>query len=93
MRVPKSWVTIVAVDIVDKLLTEGFIAASVTKDELVRDVKDVMMAELMAEDKVNEEVRELLRAYEPEIERGRMDYKKLFDLTKHKLIKERNIVI
>jgi hypothetical protein len=47
----------------------------------------------MAEDKVNEEVRELLKSYEPEIEKGRMDYKKLFDMTKNKLIRERNIVI
>ncbi|QWR76201.1 DUF507 family protein [Candidatus Magnetomonas plexicatena] len=93
MRVQKAWVGIVAADIVSRLLTDGLVTAAVTKEELVREVRDIMMDELMAEDRVNEEVRELLKSYEPEIEKGRMDYKKLFDMTKHKLIRERNIVI
>ena len=41
----------------------------------------------------NDEVRELLKTYTSEIEQGRLDYRKLFDLTKQKLVRERNIVL
>ena len=47
----------------------------------------------MTEDRLNAEVRELLKKYEPEIEKGRLDFKKLFDMTKQKLIKERNLTL
>ncbi|MBF0466862.1 MAG: DUF507 family protein [Nitrospirae bacterium] len=93
MRVQKAWVGSVAADIVSRLVADGLVVANVAKEELVREVRDVMMDELMAEDRINEEVRELLKSYEPEIEKGRMDYKKLFDMTKHRLIRERNIII
>jgi hypothetical protein len=52
-----------------------------------------MLEELTVEDRLNEEVREMLKKFEPEIEKGRLDYRKLFDLTKQKLVKERNLVL
>jgi hypothetical protein len=47
----------------------------------------------MVEDRLNEEVRELLKRHASDIERGRMDYRKLFELTKQRLVKERNLVL
>ena len=34
-----------------------------------------------------------LKKYDVEIEKGRLDYRKLFELTKQKLVKERNIIL
>jgi hypothetical protein len=45
------------------------------------------------EDRLNEEVREFLKGHASEIEKGRLDYRRLFDLTKQKLVKERNLVL
>jgi len=47
----------------------------------------------MVEDRLSDEVRLLLKQHEAEIERGRMDYRALFELTKKKLVKERNLVL
>ncbi len=47
----------------------------------------------MVEDRLNQEVREMLKQFDADIEKGRLDYRRLFDLTKKKLIKERNIII
>ncbi len=47
----------------------------------------------MAEDRLNEEVRQLLKKYESEIAKGRLDFRKLFDMTKQKLVREKNIVL
>ena len=47
----------------------------------------------MVEDRLNEEVRQILKKFEPEIEKGRLDYRRLFDMTKQKIVKERNVII
>ena len=47
----------------------------------------------MVEDRINREVREILKKYDMEIEKGRLDFRKLFELTKQKIVKERNIIL
>jgi len=66
---------------------------TVPPDKFVAKTEEIITEELMVEDRLNEEVRELLKKHESDIERGRMDYRKLFELTKHKLVKERNLVL
>ena len=38
-------------------------------------------------------VEELLKQYDSEIEKGRLDYRRLFEMTKKKLVQERNIIL
>jgi hypothetical protein len=47
----------------------------------------------MVEDRINDEVRQILKKFEPEIEKGRLDYRKLFDMTKQKIVRERNVIL
>jgi len=35
----------------------------------------------------------MLKKYDSEIEKGRLDYRRLFEMTKQKLVKDRNIVL
>jgi hypothetical protein len=60
---------------------------------LTEEIEKLLLHELTVEDRLNEEVRQMLRKYEDEINRGRMDYRKLFDMTKMKLVRERNIIL
>ena len=50
-------------------------------------------SELSVEDRVNAEVRQLLKAYEEQIERGQVDYQKMFQMVKQKLVRERGIIL
>jgi hypothetical protein len=93
VRIPKTWVPIIAGDILKNLVSKRLIEPLVPQDELMRLTQGIILDELMAEDRVVDEVREFLKSYEGEIEKNQMDYKKLFDLTKQKFLKERNIVI
>ncbi len=79
--------------IVDDLLRKKYITAKVDKEELVNHTHDILLDELMVEDRLNEEVREILKQFEDEIENKRLDYKRLFDLTKQKLVRERNLIL
>ncbi len=93
MRIPKSWVPVMAREIVNKITKMDEVDYKVSEEELMHYAEEIMLDELMAEDRVNEEVREILKSFEGEIEKKHLDYKGLFELTKKKLIKERNIVI
>lgn len=93
MRVPKSWVPLLARKIVSDLTTRELIEPTVTAEEVVTETERLIMGELMIEDRLNEEVREILKKFTGEIEKGRLDYRKMFDLTKKKLVEERGIVL
>ncbi len=93
MRIPKSWVPILAKRIADNLVSKKLIAPITPPEQFVSGAEQIIMDELMVEDRLNDEVRELLKKHADDIERGRMDYRKLFELTKQKLVKERNLVL
>jgi len=93
MRIPKPWVSILAKKISDNLITRGLVKPTVSMDKFIEKTEEIIMEELMVEDRLNDEVRALLSKHTSDIERGRMDYRKLFELTKHKLVKERNLVL
>ncbi|WP_353684868.1 DUF507 family protein [Thermodesulfovibrio sp. 3907-1M] len=93
MRIPKSWVPYIANKIIENLLKKDMIEMTVPKEQLLEEAEKLILDELMVEDRLNEEVRELLKKYEAEIERDKLDYRKLFEMTKQKLVKQRNLVL
>ncbi len=52
-----------------------------------------MTEELQVEDRLNEQVKELLRAHSGEFARGDADYYKMFALVKRKLAQERGLIL
>ncbi|MBI4683006.1 MAG: DUF507 family protein [Nitrospirae bacterium] len=93
MRVPKGWVHVLAKEIIKELLQKEQIELKVTEEQAVKLAEELLLEELTVEDRLNAEVRELLKQFDAEIEKGRLDYRKLFEMTKKKLIQERNIII
>ncbi|HXX58480.1 MAG TPA: DUF507 family protein [Thermodesulfovibrionales bacterium] len=93
MRIPKTWVPLITKRIVDDLLARDLIEPKVSKEQLFADVERLVMEELMVEDRVNSEVREILKKYTSEIEKGRLDYRKMFEITKKKIVEERGLIL
>jgi hypothetical protein len=93
MRIPKNWIPYIANNIIENLLKKNMIESTVPKEQLIEEAEKLILDELMVEDRLNEEVREILKKYEAEIEKGKLDYRKLFEMTKQKLVKQRNLVL
>ena len=49
--------------------------------------------ELSVEDRLNAEVREMLKSYADQIERGQVDYQKMFTMIKSKLVRDRGLIL
>lgn len=93
MRIPKTWVPSIARKIAENLLTKELVQTELSEEKLTEEVNNILLHELMAEDRLNEEVRQFLKQFESEIEKGRLDYRKMFDITKKKMAREKNIVL
>lgn len=79
--------------VVDNLMNEELIITEMSRDELAATVTGIIMEELMVENRINDEVREMLKQYDREIELGRLDYRRLFDMTKKKVVRDRGVII
>jgi hypothetical protein len=93
MRVPKTWVPFLAKKVVDNITSKNLVKPAVPLEKLLTETGEIILEELTIEDRLHEEVREILKSHSAEIEKGRMDYRRLFELTKQKLVKERNLVL
>jgi hypothetical protein len=93
MRIPKTWVPLLAKRITDNILSKNLVKPIAPHEKILSETQELIMHELSVEDRLNDEVREILKSHAPEIEKGRMDYRRLFELTKQKLVKERNLVL
>ncbi|MDA0999603.1 MAG: DUF507 family protein [bacterium] len=53
----------------------------------------VIEEDMMVEDRLNEEVKEILRDHQDEMDQDNIDYSRLFTMIKTKLARERNLVL
>jgi len=93
MRIPKTWIPLIAKRVLDDLIAKDLVTPKVSTAVLMAEAERLIMEELIIEDKINDEVREILKKYTGEIERGRLDYRKVFDLTKKKIVQERGVIL
>jgi hypothetical protein len=93
MRLSKEMIKHIADAITSNLESKKFVGYDVPKNAVSDMIAEVITEDMAAEDKLNKEVEKLLSAHEAEIARGQMDYRKVFELTKQKLAKERGMVL
>ena len=93
MRISRERVSQLADVLLSRLQAEGYLDVVGDRKAAVTALDQAITEELMVEDRLNAEVRELMKAYEAEIDKGRVDYQKMFTMIKNKLIKDRGLVI
>jgi len=91
MRVPKKMVEDMAAQIVQDLTARDFLSHP-DKEKLVQIVHNVILDELMVEDRVDEEVRQILTDHNDEIQAANVQYHEIFRRVKAKLQRERNLI-
>lgn len=93
MRLRKKMIDHIAKTVTDRLLAQKLLAVDGTRATVMAEVSRLITADLMVEDRLNEEVKELLRAHTAEIERGNIDYARMFTMVKRKLVQERGLIL
>ncbi len=93
MRLSKERIRHIAESIVTRLQQEEQVATVGDRKSFVEQIDHAILDELSVEDRLNAEVRQLLNAYEQDIEQGHVDYQKMFTMVKTKLVRERGIIL
>jgi Uncharacterized protein conserved in bacteria len=93
MRLTKERVRHLAESLTGHLQRQDDLEVAGDRKVLVEALDHAITQELSAEDRLNAEVRQLLKAYEQQIEQGQVDYQKMFQMVKQKLVRERGIIL
>ena len=93
MRLSKERVRHMSESIAARLQQEGQVVITGDRKAFVEQIDHAIFEELSVEDRLNAEVRQLLKAYEQDIERGQVDFQRMFTMVKSKLAKERGIIL
>jgi len=92
MRLTREQVQLMAFYIARTLLQEGKIEVE-DKERLIEGMTDVIAAELNIEDRLNDEVREILNQHSDQIRSGNIEYQTMFKMVKDKLVRERKLIL
>ena len=92
MRLKKEFIEKITKKIIESLLSKNLIIWESSHDKLQSIIRGIIVDDLMVEDHLNEEVKELLDSRTDEYERSMMDYGRVFQLVKSKLARERGLI-
>ena len=93
MKLTQHQIKALAAEVLADVEKKKLIRLNVSREEALELVEKAIVDDLTVEDRLNEEVKDLLKAHEKEIAQGKGDYKTMFDLVKKKLVRERGIVL
>ena len=93
MKLSLERIAALAGQMVEKLVAGGMIEPVADRRVLTESLERVIVDELSVEDRINVEAKELMRKYESEIARGKMNEQQLFQMIKKQLVKEKGAIL
>ena len=93
MKLSRERVAHIAESLAQRLTQQKVVTLAGSHQALVQTLHHAITEELSVEDKLNAEVRTLMKKYEAEIEKGQVDYQKMFVMVKKQLTKDRGVIL
>ncbi len=92
MLLSRDYVAYMAREVVKRLVA-GQMIETKTEGALAQRVRQAMAEELSVEDRLNEEVREILNRYSDEMRRSGASYQEMYKKVKGQLARERKLIL
>lgn len=92
MLLSRDYVGYMAKEIVKRLIAAKMIETKEVEN-LTQQVRQVMSDEVTVEDRLNEEVREILSKYSEEMRRSGASYQEMYKKVKGQLARERRLIL
>ena len=92
MLLSRNFVGHMAKEVVKRLLAAQMIETA-SADALTERVRQTMLEELTVEDRLNEEVRQILSRYSDEMRRSGASYQEMYKKVKAQLARERKLTL
>jgi len=92
MKLNRSQIEWISFEIAKGLIKKELVEVN-SQDKLAEKIKNIITEDLMVEDKLNEEVREILSQYTDEMRRTSIEFHEMFKKVKAKLVRERKLIL
>ncbi len=92
MLLSRDYVGYMAKEVVKRLVA-GKMIETKNVENLTQQVRQVMAEEVTIEDRINEEVREILAKYSDEMRRTGVSYQEMYKKVKGQLARERKLIL
>ena len=92
MLLSRDYVGYMAKEVVKRLLAGKMIEVK-SGEAVTQQVRQVMAEEVTVEDRLNEEVREILARYSEEMRRTGVSYQEMYKKVKSQLARERKLIL
>ena len=93
MRLKKEMIQLIVDKLTSSLLEEEFIIFTEGTSELKEIINDIIVEDLMVEDKLDAEVKKIIESHASEMDSGNVDHRRMFQMIKKKLVRERELVL
>jgi hypothetical protein len=93
MRLSQERIAGLAKVIVEKLIASCMLEPVLDRKALATSLEQLMTEELRVEDRINAEAKELMRKYDGEIAKGRLNEHQLFQMIKRQLVKDKDAIL
>lgn len=93
MRLAKTQIEEISRLILKKLKDTDTVTINAAEGKVLQRIAEIFTKELMVEDELDREVKKFLETYEADFKSGKLEYMKMFNKIKEKLVKEREIII
>lgn len=91
MKLTKEQVEKVSASIIERLKGKDLVVFKAAEPKVLERVNEIILANLRAEDSLDKEVEDILKSHS--VEGQKIDYRKMFNMVKGKLARERGIIL
>ncbi|VAV84468.1 hypothetical protein MNBD_DELTA01-1096 [hydrothermal vent metagenome] len=93
MKLTEEQIERVTAKILENLKNKGLVELKANEKTVLTKMNEVLTKDLSAEDALDREVDGMLDAHSSDVDSGAVDYRKVFNMVKHKLARERGIIL
>lgn len=93
MRLTKQQTEEISKVILKKLKGMDMVIFNAPEDKVLHRIVEIITKDLMVEEELDREVKKFLETYEADFKSGKLEYMKMFNKIKEKLVKERDLTI
>lgn len=93
MRLTKLQIEEISRLILKKLKGMEMVTINALEDKVLHRIVEIITKDVMVEEDLDREVKKFLETYEADFKSGKLEYMKMFNKIKEKLVKERDLTI
>lgn len=79
--------------VLEDLKAKKLITLKADETVVLKRMEEILFADLRAEDELDREVEGMIKTHSETIDSERIDYRRMFNMVKHKLARERGIIL